>query len=162
MNIFAVSCVAFTSMAVIMACADIHIDELNVIALVKVADRFFALLGPDHVMRNNIDHRVTVTPAQGDLQKVERVASFFVVISNLPYGKRIGDEAGLKAIYAHIRKIMEDCPNWSFFLITSDKSLEKELGRKADRRRKLYNGTIETQFYQYHGTRPEKREVNHD
>ncbi len=85
-----------------------------------------------------------------------------VVISNLPYGKRIGDEAGLKAIYAHIRKIMEECPNWSFFLITSDKSLEKELGRKADRRRKLYNGTIETQFYQYHGARPAKREVNHD
>jgi putative N6-adenine-specific DNA methylase len=85
-----------------------------------------------------------------------------VVISNLPYGKRIGDEAGLRAIYAHIREIMEECPNWSFFLITSDKSLEKELGRKADRRRKLYNGTIETQFYQYHGTRPEKREVNHD
>ena len=85
-----------------------------------------------------------------------------VVISNLPYGKRIGDEAGLKAIYAHIREIMEECPNWSFFLITSDKSLEKELGRKADRRRKLYNGTIETQFYQYHGTRPERREVKHD
>ena len=85
-----------------------------------------------------------------------------VVISNLPYGKRIGDEAALKAIYAHIREIMEECPNWSFFLITSDKSLEKELGRKADRRRKLYNGTIETQFYQYHGTRPERREVKHD
>ena len=85
-----------------------------------------------------------------------------VVISNLPYGKRIGDEAGLKAIYAHIRSIMEDCPNWSFFLITSDKTLEKELGRRADRRRKLYNGTIETQFYQFHGARPAKREVNHD
>jgi putative N6-adenine-specific DNA methylase len=36
--------------------------------------------------------------------------------------------------------------------------LEKELGRKADRRRKLDNGTIETQFYQFHGTRP-KREI---
>ena len=85
-----------------------------------------------------------------------------VVISNLPYGKRIGNDDSIKAIYAHIRAIMEECPNWSFFLITSDKSLEKELGRKADRRRKLYNGTIETQFYQYHGTRPERREVNHD
>ena len=85
-----------------------------------------------------------------------------VVISNLHYGKRIGNDDSIKAIYAHIRSIMEECPNWSFFLITSDKSLEKELGRKADRRRKLYNGTIETQFYQYHGTRPVKREVNHD
>ena len=85
-----------------------------------------------------------------------------VVISNLPYGKRIGSDDSIKAIYEHIRAIMEKCPNWSFFLITSDKSLEKELGRKADRRRKLYNGTIETQFYQYHGARPAKREVNHD
>ncbi|MBR0469075.1 MAG: class I SAM-dependent RNA methyltransferase [Mogibacterium sp.] len=85
-----------------------------------------------------------------------------VVISNLPYGKRVGDDTGIKAIYSHIRGMMDSCPNWSFFLITSDKSLEKELGRKADRRRKLYNGTIETQFYQFHGSRPMKREVNHD
>jgi len=82
-----------------------------------------------------------------------------VVISNLPYGKRIGDDAGIKAIYEHIRSMMEECPDWSFFLITSDKMLERELGRKADRRRKLYNGTIETQFYQFHGTKP-KRETN--
>ena len=79
-----------------------------------------------------------------------------VVISNLPYGKRVGDDAGIKAIYAHFRNMMEECPNWSFFLITSDKDLEKALGRKADRRRKLYNGTIETQFYQYHGAKPAK------
>jgi hypothetical protein len=55
---------------------------------------------------------------------------------------------------------MTECPAWSFFLITSDKEIEKEImkktGRKADRRRKLYNGTIETQFYQYHGERPPK------
>jgi len=85
-----------------------------------------------------------------------------VVISNLPYGKRIGDDSGIRAIYAHIREMMDDCPNWSFFLITSDKTLEKEIGRKADRRRKLYNGTIETQFYQFHGAKPVKREVNHE
>ena len=80
-----------------------------------------------------------------------------VIISNLPYGKRIGDDESIKAVYAHIRKIMSECPNWSFFLITSDKMLERELGRKADRRRKLYNGTIETQFYQFHGNRPPKK-----
>ena len=80
-----------------------------------------------------------------------------VVISNLPYGKRVGDDAGIKAIYAHIRGMMESCPNWSFFLLTSDKELEREIGRKADRRRKLYNGTIETQFYQFHGERPARK-----
>lgn len=88
-----------------------------------------------------------------------------VVISNLPYGKRIGDDKSIKAIYRHIAALMNSCPDWSFFLITSDKEMEKDIekefdkltgtrsGRKADRRRKLYNGTIETQFYQYHGAK---------
>lgn len=90
-----------------------------------------------------------------------------VVISNLPYGKRIGDDKSIRQIYRHLAELIKDCPNWSFFLITSDKELEKfidkETGRKADRRRKLYNGTIETQFYQYHGAKPEKsKKVNGD
>ena len=81
---------------------------------------------------------------------------YAVIISNLPYGERIGDEESIKPIYKHIKELMHDCPRWSFFLITSDKNLEKELGRKADRRRKLYNGNIETQFYQFHGEKPGK------
>ena len=85
-----------------------------------------------------------------------------VVISNLPYGKRIGDDAGITAIYDHIKEMMEKCPMWSFFLITSDRDIEKHIGRKADRRRKLYNGTIETQFYQFHGTRPPKKDAHED
>jgi len=59
--------------------------------------------------------------------------------------------------------MMKEYPNWSFFLITSDRELEKDIeiitGKKADRRRKLYNGQIETQFYQYHGKRPPKSEL---
>ncbi len=84
-----------------------------------------------------------------------------VVISNLPYGVRIGDRKANQKIYEHFGRLIKECPNWSFFLITSDKELEKEIekitGRKADRRRKLYNGMIETQFYQYHGARPPKK-----
>ena len=81
-----------------------------------------------------------------------------VVISNLPYGVRIGGGTENRKIYRHFAHLMTDHPTWSFFLISSDKELEKEIekitGRKADRRRKLYNGQIETQFYQYHGKRP--------
>ena len=87
-----------------------------------------------------------------------------IVISNLPYGRRIGDEKANRKIYQHFGDIMKSCPSWSFFLITADKEIEKDIAKitenKADRRRKLYNGTIETQFYQYHGTRPEKGSSN--
>ncbi|MBR2675207.1 MAG: class I SAM-dependent RNA methyltransferase [Mogibacterium sp.] len=84
-----------------------------------------------------------------------------VIISNLPYGIRIGDDRGLRAIYAHLKWLMNNYPNWSFFLLSADKNLERELGRKADRRRKLYNGQIETQFYQFHGAKP-LRDMNVD
>lgn len=81
-----------------------------------------------------------------------------VVISNLPYGVRISNSEDNRRIHRHLGELIKACPNWSFFLITADKELEKEIeqitGRKADRRRKLYNGQIETQFYQYHGNKP--------
>ena len=101
------------------------------------------------------------TPGAG-IPKGVQAGDHGVVISNLPYGVRIGDEKSIKSIYSHFADIMSECPAWSFFLITSDKEIEKEImkktGRKADRRRKLYNGTIETQFYQYHGERPRKEQ----
>ena len=91
-----------------------------------------------------------------DMQKFEPKGEYGVVISNLPYAKRVGTDEGNLAIYAHFRKLMEEHPTWSFFLITADKDLENQIGKKADRRRKLYNGNIETQFYQFHGIKPKK------
>lgn len=83
-----------------------------------------------------------------------------VVISNLPYGVRISNTEENRRIYRHLGEMMRDCPKWSFFIITADRELEKEIesitGKKADRRRKLYNGQIETQFYQYHGEKPSR------
>ena len=87
-----------------------------------------------------------------------------IVISNLPYGQRIGTSEDNLRIYRHFARLMKECPEWSFFLITSDKEIEKEIerqtGRRADRRRKLYNGQIETQFYQYHGIRPARKNAS--
>lgn len=76
-----------------------------------------------------------------------------VFVTNLPYAIRIGTTEELEEIYGTLRKMMEDEPSWSLFLITADKKAEEALGRKADRRRKLYNGNIETTYYQYHGAK---------
>ncbi|MBQ6388984.1 MAG: class I SAM-dependent RNA methyltransferase [Mogibacterium sp.] len=104
-------------------------------------------------------------PGEG-IPKGVQAGEHGVVISNLPYGVRIGDDKSIRKLYTHFAELMQDCPEWSFFLITSDKELEKDIekkaGRKADRRRKLYNGTIETQFYQYHGERPRKAAEQRD
>lgn len=92
------------------------------------------------------------------MEKFNPETEYGVVISNLPYGIRVGTDPEIQKIYEKFKQLMSDNPTWSFFLITSDKELEKALDRKADRRRKLYNGTIETQFYQFHGTKPKRKE----
>ena len=78
-----------------------------------------------------------------------------IMMTNPPYGERIGDEKQL----AHIRGVMKEffkaAPAWSLFVITTDKDFEHRVfGRKADRRRKLYNGRLETCYYQFHGEKP--------
>ncbi|MCQ2567520.1 MAG: class I SAM-dependent RNA methyltransferase [Mogibacterium sp.] len=93
-----------------------------------------------------------------DMKKFEPDSRYGVVISNLPYGKRVGTDPEIEAIYKRLAYLMRVHPTWSFFLITSDKELEKALNISADRRRKLYNGNIETTYYQCRGTRRPKTE----
>ena len=78
-----------------------------------------------------------------------------IIIANPPYGERIGEKAQIHRIYGDLKRFMEANPTWSLYLITSDKEFEKLFREKpADRRRKLYNGRIETCYYQYYGERP--------
>ncbi|MDR0851436.1 MAG: class I SAM-dependent RNA methyltransferase [Clostridiales Family XIII bacterium] len=75
-----------------------------------------------------------------------------IIVCNPPYGERIGELKEIEAIYKSLAAFYRENPTWSLFLITTDKDFErKAIGRPADRRRKLYNGRLETTFYQYHG-----------
>ncbi len=76
-----------------------------------------------------------------------------MLITNPPYGQRIGEQKQLDAIYRDLAAFCQGQPTWSAFLITADKTFESKFGRPADRRRKLYNGRIETCYYQIHGSR---------
>ena len=81
-----------------------------------------------------------------------------MIITNPPYGERIGDQKDLDNIYRFLTGFYETNPTWSLFFITADKTFETKFGRPANRRRKLYNGRIETCYYQYHGQRPPKKD----
>lgn len=74
-----------------------------------------------------------------------------VIITNPPYGERIGDRQSIEKIYKAYRQFIAENPTWSLFVVTADKSIEKALERAADRRRKLYNGRLEVCYYQFHG-----------
>ena len=81
-----------------------------------------------------------------------------VVVTNPPYGERIGDQKSIDRIYAAFLKFFHENPTWSLFMVTSDKTAElKSFGRPADRRRKLFNGRLEVCYYQFHGQKPAKK-----
>ena len=74
-----------------------------------------------------------------------------MVITNPPYGERLSTPAELPKLYAALKHLIPKSSTWSAYIITSDETLEKHLNRKADTKRKLYNGAIKTDYYQFYG-----------
>lgn len=90
-----------------------------------------------------------------DVKDVGLKNNFGVIVSNPPYGERIGDEDSLKQIYQALKILFKKISTWSVFMITSDKDFEKHVGKSADRKRKLFNGRIEVDYYQIIGPNPD-------
>ncbi|HGH0838624.1 TPA: class I SAM-dependent RNA methyltransferase [Staphylococcus pseudintermedius] len=71
------------------------------------------------------------------------------LIGNPPYGERIGDRAEVEEMHRNLGILMQNHPNLSLYIMTSNKEFEYLANRKATKRRKLFNGYIETTYYQY-------------
>ena len=81
------------------------------------------------------------------------------LITNPPYGERIEDKKNLPALYTQIGDRFKALDSWSAFIITSYEDVEKYMGRKADKNRKIYNGMMKTYFYQFLGPKPPRRKT---
>ena len=82
-----------------------------------------------------------------------------IVITNPPYGERIGEKKQIEAIYSAYNEFYRKNPTWSLFMVTTDKEVENKIfGRPADRRRKLYNGRLEVCYYQFHGQKSGRKQ----
>ncbi len=89
---------------------------------------------------------------QMDMAKLKANEKSGIIITNPPYGERIGEANEIANIYKKYSEFFETNPTWSLFLVTTDKDVEKKIfGHPADRRRKLYNGRLEVCYYQFHG-----------
>lgn len=78
---------------------------------------------------------------------------FGIMISNPPYGDRLGEEEAVHQLYREMGEAFRPLNTWSKYIITSDLEFEKYYGAKATKKRKLYNGTIRTDYFQYWGDR---------
>ena len=88
------------------------------------------------------------------MQEVTSKRRFGCLITNPPYGQRVGHDSDLDALYRSLPHVLRKLPTWSFYFLTAFPGFERTVGRNADRRRKLYNGRIECTYFQFHGPRP--------
>ena len=79
------------------------------------------------------------------------------IITNPPYGERLEEKKDLPMLYQTIGERYRALDAWSMYLITAYDGAEKDIGRKADKNRKIYNGMMKTYFYQFMGPKPPRR-----
>ncbi|MCP3744819.1 MULTISPECIES: class I SAM-dependent RNA methyltransferase [Paenibacillus] len=89
--------------------------------------------------------------------KVRLEGQYGVMITNPPYGERLSEQSEVEKLIRSLSRTAAEMKTWSFFAISSTKQFEHYWGRKADKRRKLFNGRIECQYYQYLGPLPPRR-----
>ncbi len=96
---------------------------------------------------------------QRALSRVRTEAKYGYIICNPPYGERLGEAGEVENLYREMGRVFRNLDTWSYYILTSCPRFEQLFGRRADKRRKLYNGRIECQYYQFPGPRPPRRNI---
>lgn len=74
-----------------------------------------------------------------------------VLVANPPYGERLGDEESVRQLYSEMGDLYRPMKTWSKYILTSDLEFEDFYGARATKKRKLYNGSLRTDLFQYWG-----------
>ncbi|MCR4842492.1 MAG: class I SAM-dependent RNA methyltransferase [Eubacterium sp.] len=92
-----------------------------------------------------------------EVKDLSHHGSYGFVITNPPYGERLEERSALPALYGQIADGMKRLDTWSFYIISGWDGTEGAIGRKSNKRRKLYNGMIRTDLFMYPGPKPPRR-----
>lgn len=91
------------------------------------------------------------------LNEVVLPGEYGVCICNPPYAERMGELKEVEQLYMDMGKLFRADKTWSVYVITSHEGFEKLYGARADKKRKLFNGNVKTDYYQFYGERPPKK-----
>ncbi|MHB9996573.1 THUMP domain-containing class I SAM-dependent RNA methyltransferase [Bacillus spizizenii] len=119
---------------------------------------------PLTIFASDIDHRMVQIAKEnaeeaglGDLIQFKQMQvkdfttnlEFGVIVGNPPYGERLGEKKAVEHMYKEMGQAFEPLDTWSVYMLTSNENFEEAYGRKATKKRKLFNGFIKTDYYQY-------------
>jgi len=99
-----------------------------------------------------VSEYITVTKA--DAVNLDTGVPYGTVICNPPYGERLGEIAECENLYQNLGKKWSKSDDWSFYILTNNEDFEKLFGKKSSKKRKLYNGMLKCNLYQYFGKKP--------
>ncbi|WP_031515882.1 THUMP domain-containing class I SAM-dependent RNA methyltransferase [Desulfofalx alkaliphila] len=108
-----------------------------------------------HAGEAGVDEFVSFQPM--DVANLSTKKKYGCIICNPPYGERLKERPEVELLYQQMGKAFLPLDTWSYYIITSNTDFEKHFGKKADKKRKVYNGRIRCDYYQYFGPRPPKR-----
>jgi putative N6-adenine-specific DNA methylase len=90
-----------------------------------------------------------VTFRDGDATKMDLPAAEGILICNPPYGERMMEQHSAQRLYSAMGRHFKFANNWKKFVITSEPEFEHYFGKRADKKRKFYNGKIKCDYYMY-------------
>ncbi len=89
----------------------------------------------------------------GDATKMSLPCDSGILICNPPYGERMLEQQSAQRLYSALGRHLKFADGWRKYIITSEPEFEHYFGRKADRKRKFYNGKIKCDYYMYLGAK---------
>lgn len=92
-----------------------------------------------------------------EVSRLSSSSKYGVIVTNPPYGERLEDKASIIKLYQEMGKTFKALDKWSYSIITSFEDFERYFGQLANKKRKLYNGMLKTNLYQYLGPKPPRR-----
>ncbi len=94
---------------------------------------------------------------RADMRDFSSRFSHGVIISNPPYGERLSDRKEVEKLYRDYGKKVASLDDWCAYTLTPVDDFERLFGKKADKKRKIYNGKIECCYYSHLAPPPKKQ-----
>lgn len=83
--------------------------------------------------------------------------SYGVNISNPPYGERLGSVQEAQQTAKNMGKLYRSLDKWNFYFLSPLQDFERHFGRRADKKRYLFNAGIKCSYYSFNGPKPPKQ-----
>ena len=105
-----------------------------------------------HAQRAGVENKIKFSVA--DARKFSSAQKYGVLLCNPPYGERLLGESEVQKLMGDFGKAFRSLPDWNAYVLTSLPDFERYFGKRADKKKKLFNANLPCGFYSYFGKPP--------